>query len=327
MTRILVLAERPFRGLRSRAIMAEVAAALRAEPPPFLAMHVAAEVPGFATAENEPDPAALGIGRVVLAGVFTRRAELERALRVAARARAQARGATVETLCFSVEREAARTDAPEGVGVLDSATPLDLREHVTANALLVWRVAAAQRIRPFPERAVAPDPALAGALPDGKLLGLAILGGEETARAIAERGAAMAALLAPFRGWPVLPLPVEQPEGPADDLPATLDLAARFLPGSPVLLPELGETRWRRRHLTPARLKALVARCASVVATQDLPLAYAVASGVPAIGIALGQDRRAASCLSSLANELPAGSDLVFPQRDQLSRESSSARA
>jgi hypothetical protein len=324
-TRILVLAERPFRGLRSRAIMAEIAATLPAEPPPFLAMHVAAEVPGFATVENEPDPASLGITRVVLAGVFTRRAELERALRVAALA--QARGATLETLCFSVEREAARTDAPASVGVLDAAAPLDLREHATANALLVWRVAAPQRIHPFPERAVAPDPALAGALPEGKLLGLAILGGEETARAIAERGQAMAALLAPFRGWPVLPLPVEQPEGPADDLPATLDLAARFLPDSPVLLPELAETRWRRRNLTPARLKALVARCAAVVATQDLPLAYAVASGVPAIGVALGQDRRAAACLSSLANELPAGSDLVFPARDQASRESSSARA
>jgi hypothetical protein len=323
--RSLVLAEHPFRGLRSRAIMAEVAAALPADPPPFLAMHVAAEVAGFATVENEPDPAALSVGRVVLAGVFTRRAELERALRVAARAAAC--GARVETLCFSVEREAARTDQPAGIAVLDGAAPLDLREHHTANTLLVWRVAAPQAIRPFPERAVAPDGALADPLPAGPLLGLAILGDGETRRAIAERGAALTALLAPFRGVPILPLPVESPESVWDDMPATLDFAARFLPGAPLLLPDLAETRWRRRHLTPARLKGLVARCAAVVATQDLVLAYAVASGVRAIGIALGQDRRAAACLSSLANALPDGSDLVFPARDQDSRASSSARA
>jgi hypothetical protein len=275
--------------------------------------------------ETEPDPVALGIGRVVLAGVFTLRAELERALRVAARAHEA--GATVETLCFSVEREAARIDAPQGIALLDVADPLDLREHHTANTLLVWRVAAPQRIRPYPERAIAPDPALAEALPPGPLLGLAILGGTETQRAMAERGAAMAALFARFQGWPVLPLPVESPGSPIDDLAATLDLAAALLPGSPVLLPDLADARWRRRQLSPARLKGLVARCGAVVATQDLPLAYAVAAGVPALGIALGQDRRAAACLSSLANALPAGSDLVFPPRDQVSRASSSARA
>jgi hypothetical protein len=325
MTRTLILAERPFRGLRSRAILALLPAALPADPPPLLAMHVVAEVAGFAAAETEPDPVALGVGRVILAGAFTARAELERVLRVAGVALAS--GATIETRSFAVEREAARIDAPQGIAVLDSASPLDLRDHHTANTLLVWRVAAPQRIRPYPERDLAPDPALAETLPSGPLLGLAILGGTEMRRAVAERQASLAALFARFQGWPVLPLPVEAPESPADDLPATLELAAAFLPGSPVLLPELAETRWRRRQLTPARLKGLVARCAAMVATQDLPLAYAIAAGVPAIGIALGQDRRAAACLSSLANALPAGSDLVFPARDQASRASSSARA
>jgi hypothetical protein len=262
---------------------------------------------------------------VILAGAFTARAELERALRIAARARKA--GAMVETLCFAVEREAARMDAPEGIGILDTADPLDLRDHHSANTLLVWRVAAPQRIRPYPERDVTPDPALAEGLPPGRLLGLAILGGAEMQRAIAERAQALGAILAPFRGWPVLPLPVESPGAPQDDLPVTRDFAVALLPGSAVLLPELAEVGWRRRQLTPARLKGLVARCAVVIATQDLPLAYAVAAGVPAIGLALGQDRRAAACLSSLANALPAGSDLVFPRRDQESRASSSARA
>jgi hypothetical protein len=323
--RTLILAERPFRGLRSRALMAEVAARLPADSPPLLAMHVAVDMPGFQRLESEPDPLPPGIGRIVLAGVFTSRAELERVLRIATRA-VQA-GATLEARCFGVEREAARIDPPAQLGVLDRAAPLELREHASANTLLVWRVAAPLTVQPFPERAAAPDPALAAGLPEGPLLGLSILGDPETQRAMAERGAALAALLAPFRGWPVLPLPVESPESPWDDLPVTLAFAASFLPGSPVLLPDLRDTRWRRRHLTPARIKALAARCERVVATQDLPLACAIAAGVPVTGLALGPDRRAAACLSSLANDLPPGSDLVFPPKHQASRASSSARA
>jgi hypothetical protein len=38
----------------------------------------------------------------------------------------------------------------------------------------------------------------------------------------------------------------------------------------------------------------------------------AVAAGVPAIGLALATDRRITACIASLANALPAGSDLVF---------------
>jgi hypothetical protein len=122
---------------------------------------------------------------------------------------------------------------------------------------------------------------------------------------------ALRRLLAPAAGWPVLPLPVHRPGTPEDDLPAMREIAAAVLPGSALLLPDLAEPRAWRQRLTPARLKALVARCRVLVTNRDLPAALAVAAGVPVLGLALGADRRIVSCLATLANELAAGSALL----------------
>lgn len=310
--RTLILAEQPFRDLRSRALLSAPEAGLG--PPPLLLATDAPRAPrGFEAVPAEPDPAALHVGRVVIAGIFHRRAALERALRLAARALAA--GARLEVRGLSVEREAARRDHPAGVEILDAAAPLEVREHHSANALLVWRVAAPIAIRAYPEAAIPPDPALLAGLPEGPLLGLAILGGGEVRRAAEAHAAALAGLLAPWRGLPILPLPCEAAGSPQDDLPGTAAFAAALLPGGPLLLPGLADPLWRRRQVSPARLKALAARCAAVVTNQDLPAALAVSAGVPVLGLALGQDRRIVSCLAALANALPAGSELVFPAR------------
>lgn len=308
--RTLLLAERPFHGLRSRTLLMEIRRQLASGDPLLLATGAPSAPPGFLPVPRRPDPAALDVSRVVLTGVFQERERLEIALSVVADALAA--GARLEVRGFSLERSAARSDAPNGAEVLDAAPWLEAREHHTADTLLLWRVAAPIRISAYPERFVPADPQLAQGLPNGPVLGLGILGDQPTRNSFEARQAALRKLLAPFLGWPVLPLPMEAPGSAADDWEGSSAFAQALLPGSPLLLPELGEPQWRRRHLTAGRLKALAAHCRFVVTNQDVPAVFAVAGGVPVIGIVLGSDRRIVPCLTTLANELPQGSDLVY---------------
>jgi len=311
--RTLILAERPFRDLRSRALLLDLPRHL-GSPAPLLLSTAAANAPaGYEPVSPEADPAALGVTRVVIAGAFQERPQLEQALTIAGHALAA--GAQLEIRAFTVERGAAMRDSPKGVELLAQAQPLELREHHTANALMVWRSPAAFRIHPYPECTIAPDDALLPLLPAGPILGLSILGGGQMRQAWTARLSELRALLARMQDWAILPLPMEHTASPMDDLAGTRDFLAAMLPGTKLLLPELAQDVWRRRQLTPARMRALVARCGAVVTNQDLPAAFAIAAGVPVIGLALGTDRRAITCLTQFANTLPAGSQLLHPPR------------
>lgn len=311
--RTLLLAERPFRDLRSRALLADLPAQLGGGTALLLSTASSTAPAGFEPLSPEADPAAHGVTRVVIAGAFQERPQLEQAFAIAGRA--VAAGAALELRAFTVERGAAMRDPPRGVEVLARASPLELREHHTANALMVWRSPAAFRIRPYAECAVAPDDALVSLLPEGPILGLSILGGGQMRQAWTARLAELRALLAPMQGWAMLPLPMEHAASPMDDFAGTRDFLAALLPGTPMLLPELAQEVWRRRQFTPGRMRALVARCGAVLTNQDLPAAFAIAAGVPAIGLALGTDRRAITCLTQFANILPPGSRLLHPPR------------
>jgi hypothetical protein len=312
MNRTLVLAERPFRDIRSQAILATLPARLGAPAPLLLATDAASVPTGFETAPAEADPGALGVTRMVLAGIFHDRAALQRALATAARGLSA--GATLDALSLSLAVSAAKREPPEGAAVLDRAGRLEAREHLTLDILTQWRVAAPLGLVPYPERHGTSDPTLAATLPAGPILGLSMIGGVEARRLRDANLDRLRAELAPFAGWPILPLAAEHPGSVFDDGPATLDFAATVLPGAPVLLPQMADPAWRRRSLTPALLRGLVARCTTLVASQDLPAAMAIAQGVPVVGIApgMGHERRIASCMATLANDLPAGSALVW---------------
>ncbi len=305
----LLLAEAPFRDLVSRAILEHLAASLPHAPPLLLATPAPRAPPGFAPVPPGSIPA--GTRRVVLAGVFLDRAALESALALAAAA-AQA-GIELAVHDFGLEGEAGQAQAARGAEVLDAAGTLRLRDHRTANILTLWRVAAPMRILGYPERAIAPDPALAAALPPGRFLGIAMRGGEEMERAWKVRLPAIRRLLGPALDWPVLPLPSQVPGTPGSDWEGSRALALALAPGALLPLAELADPRAWRQQLRPARLKGLVARCGLVLGNRDLAAAYAVACGVPVMGVALGADRRIVSCLATLANELPPGSLLAHP--------------
>lgn len=310
MTRTLVVAERPFRDLRSRAALREIAARLGEAEPLLLITASPACPPGFAPMPPDADRGAFGIGRVVLAGAFQERRMLEAAFGVAAQLVAE--GARLEVLNLLVEGDAAQPAAPRRIEVLDAASVVELRDFRSADTLTTWRVAAPLRIGAYPEARLAADATLAAQLPEGPLLGVSILGGRSTLAAWQARVAGLQTLLAAASGWPMVPLPVEAVGSPSDDFPGSLAFIEAVLPGSTALLPELADPLWRQRQFTAARLKGVVARCALVATNQDLPAAMAIASGVPVIGIALASDRRITACLATLANQLPPGSDLAF---------------
>lgn len=311
--RTLVIAERPFHDLRSRAILEELGARLGE---PVLGLVTAAEraPAGFAPVPPDPGPAWPEFGRVILAGVFRERPRLEKALRLAGAA--MARGARLETRNLGVEGPAARPEPPAGLHLLDQAAPFELRDHRSALTIFAWGVSTPPVLAAYPERRGPADPALAEGLPAGPILGLALLGGPEPQKALATRGQALRALLDPFRGWPVLALPVEAADSPVAEDAVMADFLAGLLPGAARLLPALGDPAFRRRQLTPARLRGLVARCAHVVTSHDLLAALAIGAGVPVLALALAQDRRVAACLATLANQAPPGSNLVYPPPD-----------
>ncbi len=307
--RTLLVTEAPFRDLCYRACTLEARDAVVHDGPMLLSTQSDGAPPGFEPVP--PGEVPRGVQRVVIAGPFLDRNAFEQALAPAGAAAAA--GATLSVHNLALEGAAARLDAPKGVEVLERAGTLGLRDHRTANFLTLWRVAAPMAILGYPERHVAPDPSLADMLPDGPVLGIAIRGGEEMRRSWKPRLNAFAKLLEPARAWPVVVLHTRVPGSGDDDLAATREILAHALPGARLLLPELQDAfAWRKRQ-SPARMKALVARCALVMTNRDLPAAYAVAAGTPVIGVALGADRRIVSCLATLANELPAGSALVHP--------------
>ncbi|WP_439596555.1 hypothetical protein [Falsiroseomonas sp.] len=320
--RTLVLAERPGRGLRSRLLLSLLPALFPEGGPLLLATPAPSAPEGFAPVAAQPDPAQLGIQRVVLAGLFEEPAKLAQALATAAAALAA--GASLETRAFSLARAAAPRDPPPGIELLDRATRLELRDWFTMDRLLLWQVVVPEPLLlPYPEAGLPADPDFGATLPEGPLLGLAIQDGPRMRAAWpALQPALHDRLRALPPGLPILPLPIEHPGLPEDDFHGTRAFAEALLPESPLLLPELADPVRRRREWTPARLKAAVARCSLVITNQDVPAVFAAACRVPVLGLALGGDRRVVTAFGQLANRMAPGSGLLYPRPA-----SSSARA
>ena len=132
MMRTLLLAERPFRDLRSRALLADLPQLLAAQEPLLIPSDAPRWPPGFAACPPAAEPATLGIARVVMAGCFTERAGFEALL---ARAAAfVARGARLELRRMGLDGGVPRAEPPPGIAVLDAAALIELRDHFSATA-------------------------------------------------------------------------------------------------------------------------------------------------------------------------------------------------
>ena len=69
MTQTLLIAERPFRELRSRAILLPLPKAIGADRPVLVATQAIRTPPAFAPVPPKPDVVALGVTRVILAEI------------------------------------------------------------------------------------------------------------------------------------------------------------------------------------------------------------------------------------------------------------------
>jgi hypothetical protein len=248
------------------------------------------------------------VEQVVLSGAFLSRHALEQSLAFAAAS--VAAGARFAVHNLSLEGEAGATLRPYAADVLDLATALEVRDHRTATQMTHWGIAQQPRILGYPERHIDPDEALLAGLPSGPLLGVALRGGDEMEACWRPKLDEIATKLGPAADWPILPLHTSPPGLGEDDFDGTLALARALKSGAP-LLPELGDPKIWARSISPARLKALVRRCALVVTNRELPAAYAAACGVPMIGLMIGTDRRILTCFATLANELPRSSRML----------------
>lgn len=249
------------------------------------------------------------VEEVVLSGAFLSRHALEQSLAFAAAA--VAAGARFAVFNLSLEGKAGAVLRPYAADVLDVAATLDVRDHRTATQLTHWGLAQQPKILAYPERHIVPDEALLAGLPPGPILGVALRGGDEMEACWRPKLDDIARELGPAADWPVLPLHTCPPGLGEDDFGGTLAMVRALKPGAPLLLPELGDPQIWSRSIGPARLKALVRRCALVVTNRELPAAYAVASGVPVLGLAVGMDRRILTCFATLANELPRSSRML----------------
>ncbi len=249
------------------------------------------------------------VEQVVLSGAFLNRRALEQSLAFATAS--VAAGARFVVHNLSLEGGAAAALRPYAADVLDLATALEVRDHRTATQMTHWGIAQQPRILGYPERHIDPDEALLAGLPSGPLLGVALRGGDEMEACWRPRLDDIAVKLGPAADWPILPLHTCLPGIGEDDFGGTLALARALKPGAPLLLPELGDRQIWSRRISPARLKALVGRCALVVTNRELPAAYAVASGVSVLGLAVGMDRRILTCFATLANDLPRSSRML----------------
>lgn len=288
-----------------------------------IVQHTQASVPhpgGLTAVRLDPDASPPDIARIVahipppveqvmLSGVFLGRQALEQSLAFAGAS--VAAGARFVVHNLALEAEAAATHRPDGADVLERAAALEVRDHRTATQIAHWGIARTPRILGYPERHIAPDDALLADLPPGPILGMALRGSGDVESCLRPRLAAIATALGPAADWPILPLHTCPPGLGEDDLGGTRTLAGALRPGEPLLLPDLGDRQVWSRRISPARLKALVGRCALVVTNRELPAAYAVACGVPVLGLAVGMDRRILTCFATLANELPQGSRML----------------
>lgn len=312
----LLLAHYPFGELLSDFVLREAVEALRLPPGTLLAApdwaQRRAEALGLALAAPGADPVPLGIRHVVILGPYIALPAFVEALGVARRVLEA--GGSFSLHNVSLEGSANRKEPPPEAAILDHATDITARDHRTVSLFAFWRVARGVPILSYPERRIAPDPALVdglGLAPGKRLLGLSVRGAPDVRAYWASRVEALRESLAEFQGWPVLPLPAGPPadSGEVDDATGTRDFVAAVWPGARLVRPEILQRVWWQRNMTPARYAALVAACSAIVTQRDLAAELAVEAGVPVQALLLtSADRRAVTCIATLANELVAGS-------------------
>jgi hypothetical protein len=202
------------------------------------------------------------------------------------------------------------TKAPEVQRVFAALRGCSVRDHMSYHCFRLLPGAPVPAVTLYPEKLIPPDPALAAELPrEQPILGVSITNHElmhERLEAGAER---VAQALLPFRGWPVLPIisSFHPDAAHENDAAAFASFVARFLPDAQVLLPETLGYAWWHEHMTPRRVKGLIAACTHLVTQRKHNLIHAINVGTPVLALSPQIDDSLARIFFTLRGELPIG--------------------
>jgi len=200
-------------------------------------------------------------------------------------------------------------------GVIARAASFSVRDFVSVERLAEAGIERMPRITHFPEADIEPDIALADALlPDGrKLLGVSIIPKPRMEACLREDVATVRAVLAEFADHAVVPIVstvhLDAPE--EDDATGCADFLRGFLSGHEIAAPILLDRAYWHAHLTPRRLKGLIARCDTLVTHRKHNAVHAIGAGVRVIGLHPMIDESLRRTFIALGHRLPPGSRCI----------------
>lgn len=191
-----------------------------------------------------------------------------------------------------------------------------IRDHITLLNLMQAGLPWFPLLATYPERGLRPDDSLAALLPEGPApVALMLDGYPQMLAALDRHPEAFRSLLAHHPDRPVLAIPIAArglTDASMPDPPTALRQALlRFRGGQPPLLPPLLDPGWWLAHATPAGIAGLVRRCAAVLTTADLGVAFAAGAGLPCHVIGITMDDPATRAAGTLAAALAPGSSFV----------------
>jgi hypothetical protein len=216
----------------------------------------------------------------------------------------------IHNIGMALLEDVAWTRAPEVQNVFAALKSCSVRDHMSWHCFRLLPGAPVPGITLYPERLIAADPALAETLPRARpILGVSITNHALMRDRLAANAARVAQALAPFAGWPVLPIVSSfHPDAAHEnDAAGFADFVARFLPEAETLLPGTLEHAWWRANLTPRRVKGLIAACTHLVTQRKHNLIHAINAGTPTLALSPETDDSLARIFFTLRGELPVG--------------------
>jgi polysaccharide pyruvyl transferase WcaK-like protein len=199
--------------------------------------------------------------------------------------------------------------------VLARAASFTVRDYVSFEMVAEARLGRMPRITFHPEADVPAEPALADLLlpQDRKLVGISIIPLRLMGECLRHDAARVREVLAGFADHVVVPIAstVHRARPEEDDIAGLSAFLDTFLPGAEIASHALLDRDHWRAHLTPARLKGLIARCDALVTQRKHNAIHAIGAGVRVIGLHPLEDDSLRRTFVALSHRLPPGSRCV----------------
>lgn len=195
------------------------------------------------------------------------------------------------------------------------AATFTVRDYLSFEMMVEADIGRLPRITFFPEADMPADSTLADALlPSGrKLLGLSIIPTSAMQAAMRQDSERIRDLLSEFADHAIVPVvsTMHVLDDHETDMAGCIAFIRRFLPRAEVVAPELLDRAHWHAHLTPARLKGLIARCDALLTQRKQNAIHAIGAGVRVIGLHPLADDSLRRAFIALSHRLPPGSRCV----------------